>query len=98
MSCRHADTHNAETINAEHAKHAEQNLSADSAGSALNVALRTLICNRGHLTRIERSEELLRALEIEFRVDRLDAQEKSIAARQCKSWDVEHRVIRLGKA
>src|SRR5262245_3299981 len=53
------------------------------------------ICNDCYLSRLECFEKSTRLRQIELLVARLDAQEKSIAARQREARDVEDRVIRL---
>src|SRR5436190_22021861 len=52
-----------------------------------------LVCNGRHPPRAERFEKPASRLEIELRVCRLDAQEKTVAARQREAGHVEDRVI-----
>src|SRR2546425_12866663 len=61
----------------------------------LCVLVTMSVRNGRHLPRLERLEELPRALDVELRIDRLDAEEEPVAARQREAWNVEHRVIRL---
>src|SRR5437879_6101614 len=89
MSWRQAAT----TINAKAAKIAKQDFFAPLAVFALNVV--GSVRNGCDLTRMERVQELLRALEIELRVLRFNAEKKPVAARQREPRDVEDRVVRL---
>src|SRR3954453_15474680 len=80
------------TINAEIAERAERFCSAVSAGSALYVGL---IGNGRDLPRLERFEEVARRVDVELRIDRLDAEKEPVAAGEREPGQVEHRVIRL---
>src|SRR5215218_10060340 len=54
-----------------------------------------LIVNGRDLPRSQRFEEAARALDVELRIARLDAQEEPVAAGQCEARHVEDRVIWL---
>src|SRR5262245_59184233 len=99
MSCRQPAT---ETLRAQssighRATEARRNTGrglGDSVAKMLRVSVAASIRNGGHLSRVEGLHESSRPFQIEFRVARLNAQEKAIAARQREPRYIEDRVIR----
>src|SRR5687767_9484217 len=91
MSCRHATPVITRTRAATALIPNLQSLIPRRAGSAL-------VFNGRHLTRAERFEKLARAVDVELRVARLDAEEEPVAAGQREARNVEHRMKRLWEA
>src|SRR6266571_5357401 len=57
-----------------------------------------LILNFAYLYGAEITEQSSRRVQIKLRIARINAQKKSTAAGLIKTWNVEHRVIRLRQA
>src|SRR5581483_3321812 len=100
ISCRHAavnnSVHGAATKNTK-TRNTRKPFCTNGpfAAFVLSWVSRRLVRNGRDLTRIQRFKKLARAFDVELRIDRLDADEKAIAARERESRHVEDRVIRL---
>src|SRR5450631_4339778 len=64
----------------------------------VSLVLMVLIANGRDLPRAERFEKSTRGVDVELRILRLDAQKKTVAARQREPRHVEYRVVRHRQA
>src|SRR5262249_60852742 len=100
MSCRQADTHATRTqrfqqrTQSRRARLCDPLCPSDVSLCAL-VAVFISVRDSCHLPRLERFEKLPRLLDVELWVDRLDAEEEPVAAREREAWNGEDRGGRL---